>query len=158
MRENALNHRRLFNHGNELQFAAARAMLNVDLEHALQQPRPCHAHRCAVRMLAIPVVCGRRLRRRRHNLGSQLRVRRQHPVKAYQVQPWARHQWAKYGVGHDINVTICFYLVIVVKKDLPTPAIGGVVVSATAKAAAYFSMCARNPISRFLLGSGGAIN
>ncbi len=83
---------RLFDHGDELQLAAALALLNVDIEHALEQPRPRHAHRCAVCVLAVALArCGL-LRRRWHDLRPQLRVRRQHAVKPYQVQSRSGYQ------------------------------------------------------------------
>jgi len=39
MGEDPHDHNRLFDRGDDLQLAAARAMLNVDVEHALEQPR-----------------------------------------------------------------------------------------------------------------------
>ena len=80
-----LDHGRFFNHCDELQLAATWATLNVDIEHALQQPRPCHAHGFAVRVWTIARACCGLLRGRWHDLGSWLPIRREHAVKPYQV-------------------------------------------------------------------------
>ena len=58
MRQYFLNHHRLFNHGNQFQLAAARASLNIDVEHALKQPRPRHAHGFAGFVRAIALALG----------------------------------------------------------------------------------------------------
>ena len=43
-------------------------------------------------MFAIALARSGLWRRRRHDLGSQLRIRRQHAVEPYQVQSWPWHQ------------------------------------------------------------------
>jgi hypothetical protein len=45
MREDALDHRRLFDRSDDLQLAATPATLNIKVEYTLQQPRPTHARR-----------------------------------------------------------------------------------------------------------------
>ncbi len=46
MSENFGNHRGIFNRGNDLQGATTvRAMLNVDIEYAFEQPGPAHVGR-----------------------------------------------------------------------------------------------------------------
>ena len=51
MREYPDNHRRLLDSGDDLQVAATlRAVFEVDVEHALEQARPAHARRRAVRV------------------------------------------------------------------------------------------------------------
>ena len=52
-REDPNNHRGLFDDGDNLQVAATLgAVLEVDIEHALEQTRPAHARRRAVLMVA----------------------------------------------------------------------------------------------------------
>jgi len=69
-----LDHRRLHDHGNDLQRAAAvRIMLQVDLEDP-------------------PATVVRLLRAVRHHPGTQPGVGHQHPMEADQVQPRPRHQ------------------------------------------------------------------
>ena len=63
MREHALDQRGRFDRSDDLQLAATRATLNIDVEHPPEQARPTHARRGAMRMVTIGRV--RRLRRRR---------------------------------------------------------------------------------------------
>ena len=82
--EDALDHRRLQDRGDNLQLAAAvRAVLHVDLEHALEQSRPADARRPAAQVIrlvflrfrsgstVVIVPC-------RHHLRAQLGVGCQH--------------------------------------------------------------------------------
>ena len=95
MRQDALDYRRFEDGGDDLELATAvRAVLDVDLEHALEQPGPADPH--------WPGVCAAGLARRllgftgsllgamRHYQCPQLGVRRQHPVEANQMQPRSR--------------------------------------------------------------------
>jgi len=51
MRENALDHRGLFDHSDVLELAATHATLNIKVVHPLEQARPTHARRRAMRSL-----------------------------------------------------------------------------------------------------------
>jgi hypothetical protein len=68
--------------------AAVRPNVDVDVEHALEQPCPAHPRRLAVRVSR----CAVPLRGLRDDRRTQLRMRGEHPVKADQVQPRARYQ------------------------------------------------------------------
>ena len=92
MREYLSYHRWFFDHRDELQLSPASAALHVDIEHAPEQLRPAQARGLSVRMFAIPRRRGLRLRRHGHHLRSQFGIRREHPVKPDQVQPWPGHQ------------------------------------------------------------------
>ena len=93
MRENALNHRRLFDHCDDLQLAAALTAFNIKVEHAIEKASPRHTCPRTMRMRAIARVLGCRVRgRNRHNRGAQFGVRRERPMKAYEMQARARHQ------------------------------------------------------------------
>jgi hypothetical protein len=83
MRENALDHRRLFDRRDDLQFAATLATLNIDVVHPLEQARPTHT-----RMRAIGRV--RRRRGNRHNRRPRFGVRHEHPMKTDEMQAWAK--------------------------------------------------------------------
>lgn len=93
MREDPRDHGVFVDGGDDLQLAAIRAMLNVDVEHAYEQPRPGHALRFAVRVLLRGFA--RRPHRIRHDRSAQLRMRGEHPVKADQVQARAGCQAAR---------------------------------------------------------------
>ena len=67
MREHALDQRGRFDRSDDLQLAATRATLNIDVERPPEQARPTHACRGAMRMVTIGRV--RRLRRNRHDRG-----------------------------------------------------------------------------------------
>ena len=76
-----------------------RAVLDVDIEHPLQQLRPTYAPVPIPgwRVVAIVRVCRcsrhrRRLRRNGHHRLTQLRIRCQHSMKADQVQSRSGHQ------------------------------------------------------------------
>ena len=69
MREYPDNHRRFFDGNDDLQLAAAlRAVFKVDIEYPLEQARPAHARRRAVRVF-VPRRAGI-LRCARHNRGA----------------------------------------------------------------------------------------
>ena len=79
MREYPDNHRRLFNCCDDPEFAATlRAVFEVELEHALEQARPAHPRRRAVRMF----VCRFALRRTRHDRRAQPGIGRERPGPA----------------------------------------------------------------------------
>ena len=68
MGEYPYNHGRLLDGGDDLQGAATlRAMLDINSENALEQPRPVHARRRAVRVC----VCRLALRRTWNDRGAQ---------------------------------------------------------------------------------------
>jgi len=79
VREDLLDHRRFQDHRDDLALAAAvRAVLHVDLEHALEQLGPAQPHRTMVRTARLALRGWRGLRGRlrllRHYLGAQLGV------------------------------------------------------------------------------------
>ncbi len=86
--------------GDDLQFAAAvRAVLEVELEHPLEQPRPTQPHRAVVRTVRL-ALCGLRclgtfVQPLRHHQRAHLGVRCQHAMESNQVQPWPWHQGCK---------------------------------------------------------------
>ena len=83
MREDALDDGGLFNGRDEFQLPATkRAVLDVEVEHALQQLRPTHAPLRAAGRRAGAIACVRRcgLSRHRHHRFSQLRMRCQHAL------------------------------------------------------------------------------
>ena len=87
VREDLLDHRLFQNRGDDLQLAAAvRAVLQVELKHALEQPRPTQPHRAVVRTVRLALGGRRGLRGRiglsRHHLRAQLGVGCQHAVEA----------------------------------------------------------------------------
>ena len=90
MREDLDNHRRLFDGGDDLEFATTHAALKINVEHTPQQPRPTHTRWRAVRVFV------RRhagiLRWTRHDRRTQPGIGRQHPMKTDQMQARARHQ------------------------------------------------------------------
>ena len=94
MRENTLDHRRLFDSRDDLQLAAALlTAFKIKVKNTLEQPSPSHTHPRAMRMRAIARVPGCRVRgRSRHNRSAQFGVGRERPMKAYQMQARARHQ------------------------------------------------------------------
>ena len=58
MREYPDNHRGFFDGGDDLQVAGAlRAVLEVDIEHALEPTRPAHARRRAV-LMVVSIIAG----------------------------------------------------------------------------------------------------
>ena len=65
-------------------------MFEVNIEHALEQARPAHARRRAVRVF-VRRLAGI-LRRARHDRGAQPGIGRQHPMKTDQMQARLRHQ------------------------------------------------------------------
>ena len=67
VREDALDHRRLFDRSDDLQLAATHATLNIKVEHAFEKARPSHASPRVMRMIAIGRVPGCRLRRNARN-------------------------------------------------------------------------------------------
>ena len=70
MREYPDDYRRLFDGGDNLEVAATlRAVFEVDIEHALEQPRPVHARRCFMRVVG-RIIAGF-LRWARHDRGAQ---------------------------------------------------------------------------------------
>ena len=75
---------------------AVRAVLEVDLKHAREQPDPTNARRPAVRAAWLGRgelrLAGDLLGAVRHHQCPQLRVGRQHPMESDQVQPRSRHQ------------------------------------------------------------------
>ncbi|MDB5904193.1 MAG: hypothetical protein JWM26_3071 [Betaproteobacteria bacterium] len=80
MREDSDNHRRLFDGGDNLEVAATlRAVFEVDIEHALEQPRPVHARRCF--MCGVGRVIAGFLRWARHDRGTQPGMGCEHAVK-----------------------------------------------------------------------------
>jgi len=93
--QDLLDHRPLEDGRNDLELTAAavRAVLHVDIEHALAQPGPADAVRSSLDLLYFALGGGCRhgcslcLRgwALRHHQRRQLRVRGQHPVKADQV-------------------------------------------------------------------------
>ncbi len=89
MREDPDSDRRLFNCGDDSEFAATlRAVFEVELEHALEQAGPAHPRWCAVRMFVSRFA----LRWARHDRRTQPGIGREHAVKADQVQARAWHQ------------------------------------------------------------------
>jgi hypothetical protein len=85
VREYLDNHRRRFDGGDDLELGATlRAVFEVNIEHALEQARPAHARRRAVRVFARGHAGI--LRWARHDRGTQPGIGRQHAVKTDQMQ------------------------------------------------------------------------
>ena len=91
MREDLLDHRLLKDRRNDLQLAAAvRAVLQVKIEHALEQLGPAQTHRLVMHAVRL-ALGGRRglggsLGLLRHHLRAQLGVGRQHAMKTVAAQ------------------------------------------------------------------------
>ncbi len=86
MREDLLDHRLLKDRRNDLQLAAAvRAVLQIEFEHALEQPRPAQPHRPMVRTVRLALGGWRGVRGRlgllRHHQRAQLGVGGQQPAR-----------------------------------------------------------------------------
>ena len=90
MREYLDYHHRLFDGGDDLEFATTHAALNIKVENAPAQPRPTQPRRRAVRVF-IRVLAGT-LRWTRHDRGTQPGIGCQHAVKEDQLQARSRHQ------------------------------------------------------------------
>ena len=96
-----LDHRPLQDGGDDLELpgATVRAALQVDVKHALEQP--CPADACGPNFdglgLALDAGCGNAWRflvfgrPLRHHQRAKLRVRSQHPMESYEVQPGPGH-------------------------------------------------------------------
>jgi hypothetical protein len=83
MSEDAHDHRRILDGGDDLQGAAAvRAVFDVEIEDAFEQPGPTHARRRAVCVHVIGCVHGAILGWTRNDLRAQLSVRGEHAVEA----------------------------------------------------------------------------
>ena len=88
MREDPDNHGGLFDGGDNLKVAATpRAVFEVDIEDALEQPRPAHARRYFMRVVG-RIIAGF-VRWARHDRGTQPGMGCEHTVKTDQMQ--ARH-------------------------------------------------------------------
>ena len=97
VREDLLDHRRFQDRRNDLQLAAAvRAVLQTELEHALEQLGPARPYSAVMRTgrLALGGLCvlRGRLGLLRHPQCAHLGVGCQHTMEADQVQPRPRHQ------------------------------------------------------------------
>ena len=91
MREDPDNHGGLLDGSDDLQVAATlRAVFEVDIEHAFEQPRPAHARRCFMRVVG-RIIDGF-LRWARHDRGAQPGIGCEHAVKTDQMQARTRHQ------------------------------------------------------------------
>jgi uncharacterized protein YciI len=81
MAEDLVDHRRIFNRGDDLQGAAAvRAVFHVDIEDTFEQPGPTHARRFSLTLGVIGRGLGGTLCRSGNDFTAQLRVGRQHAV------------------------------------------------------------------------------
>jgi len=104
MCEYPYNHGGLLDGGDDLQGAATlRAMLDINSENALEQPRPVHARRRAVRVF----VCRLALRRTWNDRGAQPGVGRQHAVKTDQMQARTRHQGGRCCMNSSGDILMC---------------------------------------------------
>ena len=65
-------------------------MFEIDSENSLEQARPPHARRRAVRVFVLGLACT--LRWTRHDRGAQPGIGGEHAVKADQMQARSRHQ------------------------------------------------------------------
>jgi hypothetical protein len=90
MRAYPHDHNRVFDRGDDLKFAPARATLDIDVEHAFELPRPTHPCRLTVRVLVhwrAVVVYGLR-----DDRSVQFGMWGEHCVEADQVKPRAWEQ------------------------------------------------------------------
>ena len=81
MAEDLVDHRRIFNRGDDLQDAAAvGAVFNVDVEDPFEQSGPTHARRRALRLRVIACGLGCLLYWTGNDFTPQFRVGRQHAM------------------------------------------------------------------------------
>ena len=93
MREDLGNERGIDDGGDDLQATpAARAVFDIDIEHALEQARPTHARRRALGVRVIECVLGCLLRWTRNDRRPQRSVGCEHAMEANQMQPRTRPQ------------------------------------------------------------------
>jgi len=91
MREDLGDHRRIFDRGDDLQVpATVLAVFDIEVEDALEKPRPTHERRHAMRVMGC-VLAGV-LRWTRNDRGTQPGVGREHDVETDQMQARTRHQ------------------------------------------------------------------
>jgi len=95
--QDLLDHRLLQDGGDDLQLAAAvRAVLQVEVEHPLEQLGPAQPHRVVMRTARLALGGWSGLRGRlsllRHHQRAQLGVGREDAVEADQMQPRPGHQ------------------------------------------------------------------
>ena len=91
MREDLGDHRRIFDRGDDLQVpATVLAVFDIEVEDALEKPRPTHARRHVMRVMG-SVLAGVP-RWIRNDRGTQPGVGREHAMETDQMQARTRHQ------------------------------------------------------------------